>query len=110
MSLFSPIRLIVVNKEFEISLNEVFFTSGCANFFQYLFQGMIFFSSGHANFFQYLFQGIHYAPRYFFLSGHSHFFQYLFQGIQYAPRRNVKLKTELIDVDLVRGIKKNTGF
>lgn len=25
------------------------------------------------------------------------------QGIQYAPRRNVKLKTELIDVDLVRG-------
>lgn len=30
-------------------------------------------------------------------------FLWIFQGIQYAPRRNVKLKTELIDVDLVRG-------
>lgn len=30
-------------------------------------------------------------------------FPWIFQGIQYAPRRNVKLKTELIDVDLVRG-------
>lgn len=37
-------------------------------------------------------------------------FPWIFQGIQYAPRRNVKLKTELIDVDLVRGKSERERF
>lgn len=98
--------------QYILQSSQIFFSSGHANFFEYLFLGMIFFFHQVMLIsFNIYFKGIQYAPRYSFLSGHSHFFQYLFQGIQYAPRRNVKLKTELIDVDLVRGIKtKNTGF